>query len=214
MRRKEIDQYMIDDRLIASVTLRPMTRDDFSLVDGILADAFAANDISRLIFGTGDIRSRVIRLNRTTVRAKESCGTIAEVDGTPAGAMIQAESPKCEPSGLAGIRFLFDALLATRLRFALAGALSREAAKYHPKEAHRHLTILGVRPEFQGRGVGSALLRQFCEEADVANANSYLETDSERGKQLYERFGFKEVGRTTKKGANFIYMLRLVGQAE
>lgn len=196
------------DRQNVATTLRPMSRDDHSLVDGIFADAFMENDISRLIVGTGDIRSRLVRLNRMTVRSKENLGTIAEVDGRPAGAMIQGEAPKCEPSGLAGFRFMIDALLATRFRIATAGGLTRDVARNHPEWAHRHLTVLGVRPEFQGRGVGSALLKRFCDEADAAGANSYLETDSEGGKQLYERFGFREVGRTRKKSVNFIYMWR------
>lgn len=192
----------------ASVTLRPMNSDDHSLVDGILADAFMANDISRLIFGNGDIRSRLVRLNRTTVRGKENRGTIAEIDGNPAGAMIQAESPKCEPSGLAGFRFMIDAIVSTRFRILTAASLSNEATKNHPNWPHRHLTVLGVRPEFQGQGVGSALLKQFRDEADAAQANSYLETDSDGGKRLYERFGFREVGRTTKNGLSFMYMWR------
>lgn len=199
---------MTSDHQQNSITLRPMTTDDYSLVDGIFAEAFASNEITRLIIGTRDVRSRLIRFNRTTVRGAQNRGTIATVDGRPAGAMIQAESPKCEPSGIASLRFIFDALLATRFRFALAGGISREASKNHPEWPHRHLSVLGVIPEFQGTGVGSALLRQFCNEADVARSASYLETDSEAGKRLYERFGFQEVNRTNKDGMNFIYMWR------
>ena len=109
---------------------------------------------------------------------------------------------------------MIDALLATRFRIATAGGFSREVSKNHPEWPHRHLTVLGVRPEFQGQGVGSALLKQLCDEADAAKANSYLETDSEGGKQLYERFGFREVGRTTKKGVRFIYMWRAAVNVE
>ncbi len=185
-----------------------MTRDDYSLADAILADAFASNGISRLIFGDGDVRPRLIRMNRTIVRAKETSGTVAEVGGWPAGAMMQAEAPKCEPSGLSSFRFLFDAMLATRTRFPAAAALSREASRNHPEWPHRHLTVLGVRPEFQGKGVGSALLRHFCDGADAVGSGAYLETDSEGGKRLYERFGFREVNRTTKDGVSFIYMWR------
>ncbi len=197
-----------DNQRGTDITLRPMSTGDYSLVDGIFADAFTENDISRLILGNGDIRSRLVRINRMAVRSKESRGTVAEVDGQPAAAMIQAEYPKCEPSGLAGFRFMFDALIATRFRIGIAAGLSRDASKNHPEWAHRHLTVLGVRPEFQNRGIGSALLKQFCTEADAAKANAYLETDSEGGKRLYERFGFREVGRSTKKEANFIYMWR------
>ncbi len=191
-----------------------MTASDHSLVDSLLADAFAQNAITRLIFGNGDARSRLARLNRMAVRAKQSRGTIAEVDGWPAGAMIEADSPQCEPGGIAGLRFLLDALLATRTRFSVASGLSREAAKNHPEWPHRHLVVLGVRPEFRGAGVGSALLDRFCEGVDVTGASAYLETDSEGGKRLYERFGFREVNRTTKDGLDFIYMWRASRKGE
>ncbi len=195
-----------------SVSLRTMTSADHSLVDGVLADAFAANAFSRLLLGGGDIRSRLIRLNRRSVRQAENRGTIAEVDGRPAGALIQGQSPKCEPSGLAGLGFMVDALLAMRHRFFAAFGLFHEVSKNHPEWPHRHLTILGVLPEFQGTGVGSALLERFCAEADEANMNSYLETDSDGGKRLYERYGFREVNRTTRNGVAFIYMWRMAKQ--
>ena len=50
------------------------------------------------------------------------------------------------------------------------------------------------------------------DDADAAGRNSYLETDSEGGKRLYERFGFREVGRTAKNRVSFIYMWRTAGQ--
>ncbi|WP_191834209.1 MULTISPECIES: ribosomal protein S18-alanine N-acetyltransferase [Tsukamurella] len=57
------------------------------------------------------------------------------------------------------------------------------------------LTI-GVDPEYQGRGVGYALLRTLLDAADRHGGAVFLEvrTDNETARTLYERNGFATVG--------------------
>ncbi|WP_329250779.1 ribosomal protein S18-alanine N-acetyltransferase [Actinoallomurus sp. NBC_01490] len=58
------------------------------------------------------------------------------------------------------------------------------------------LTI-GVRPELQGRGIGSALLTALLEEAAVRGCVEIfldVRADNDRARRLYERFGFTAVG--------------------
>ena len=57
------------------------------------------------------------------------------------------------------------------------------------------LTI-GVDPEYQGRGVGYALLRALLDEADRHGGAVFLEvrTDNDPARTLYERNGFAVVG--------------------
>ena len=61
----------------------------------------------------------------------------------------------------------------------------------HPVEPHYYLFVLGTRPEWQGRGVGSALMRPVLETCDRDGVPAYLEATSERNKQLYLRHGFE-----------------------
>jgi GNAT superfamily N-acetyltransferase len=61
----------------------------------------------------------------------------------------------------------------------------------HPVEPHYYLFFLGTRPEWQGRGVGSALMRPVLETCDRDSVPAYLEATSERNKQLYLRHGFE-----------------------
>lgn len=61
----------------------------------------------------------------------------------------------------------------------------------HPAEAHFYLEYLGVLPEWQGHGFGSALLRRITAMADLAGQGCYLETATPKNLPLYERFGFK-----------------------
>ncbi len=68
----------------------------------------------------------------------------------------------------------------------------REAwARRDPKEPHWHLGPIGVLPEFQGQGIGSALLERFCREVDACGSPAFLETDRESSVRLYEKFGFR-----------------------
>ncbi len=61
----------------------------------------------------------------------------------------------------------------------------------HPVESHYYLFLLGTRPEWQGRGLGSALMAPVLQTCDRDGVPAYLEATSERNKQLYLRHGFK-----------------------
>lgn len=54
-----------------------------------------------------------------------------------------------------------------------------------------YLSILGVSPRAQGRGLGRRLLEPTLNEADRADADCYLETFSIRSIPFYERLGFR-----------------------
>ncbi|MCU0860504.1 MAG: GNAT family N-acetyltransferase [Thermoplasmata archaeon] len=56
-----------------------------------------------------------------------------------------------------------------------------------------YLSILGVSPAAQGKGIGSDLLRPTLDEADRAGALCYLETYSPRALRFYGRMGFEVV---------------------
>jgi ribosomal protein S18 acetylase RimI-like enzyme len=66
--------------------------------------------------------------------------------------------------------------------------------KKHPKEpAHYYLAVLGVEPEFQGRGFGGALMQPILAHCDRERTAAYLESSKERNVVLYERHGFRVV---------------------
>lgn len=62
--------------------------------------------------------------------------------------------------------------------------------KVHPKEKHFYLQILGVNPDHQGKGVGSALLKPVLHICDREGYGAYLETSKEKNLGFYERHGF------------------------
>jgi len=80
-----------------------------------------------------------------------------------------------------------------RLLVALHTRLRME--RRHPgKPPHWYLAFMGVAPEWQGRGIGSELMRPALETLDVEGAPAYLEASTPRSRSLYERAGFAVTG--------------------
>ena len=64
----------------------------------------------------------------------------------------------------------------------------------HPKERHHYLPVIGVDPEWQGRGIGSALMRPVLDRCDSEGMPAYLEASTPRNRAMYERHGFEVTG--------------------
>ncbi len=62
-----------------------------------------------------------------------------------------------------------------------------------PVEPVAHLDSIGVEPEAQGRGIGSALIEFGLARARAGGHGVFLETGSPRNVALYERHGFQVV---------------------
>lgn len=71
-----------------------------------------------------------------------------------------------------------------------ANAIMERIHKKYVPEPHWYLMIVGVDPELQGRGLGTALVKEGMARADQANCPRYLETSEERNLAFYERHGF------------------------
>ena len=65
----------------------------------------------------------------------------------------------------------------------------------HPrKPPHWYLAFMGVAPEWQGRGLGTALMQPALEILDAAGTPAYLESSTPRSRALYQRNGFEVTG--------------------
>ncbi|MBB5158406.1 ribosomal protein S18 acetylase RimI-like enzyme [Saccharopolyspora phatthalungensis] len=62
---------------------------------------------------------------------------------------------------------------------------------HRPTEPVWFLATVGVDPELQGRGLGSAVLRPGLDQADQAGVPAYLETSDKRNLAIYRRLGFE-----------------------
>jgi GNAT superfamily N-acetyltransferase len=60
----------------------------------------------------------------------------------------------------------------------------------HVREPHYYVRDVGVLPQMQGKGLGSALLRPTLDRCDQEGLPAYLEASSDRSAALYQRLGF------------------------
>jgi ribosomal protein S18 acetylase RimI-like enzyme len=75
------------------------------------------------------------------------------------------------------------------------GEVFRVLERAQPREPHWYLSLLGVDPPRQGRGVGRRLLEAWLSSIDPDGLPSYLETDRESNVAFYARAGFEVVTR-------------------
>jgi GNAT superfamily N-acetyltransferase len=66
------------------------------------------------------------------------------------------------------------------------------AAQVVPRDSW-YLSIIGILPSAQGRGLGAKLLAGTLAEASRANVTCYLETFTPRNLKFYARLGFRQV---------------------
>lgn len=72
----------------------------------------------------------------------------------------------------------------------------------HAPTPHYYLAALGVEPEQQGGGIGTALLKPVLNTCDERRIIAYLETATGRNVLLYERNGFAVVEELTLPGTD------------
>jgi len=81
-------------------------------------------------------------------------------------------------------------------------------AEKDPTEPHWHLGPIGVLPEEQGRGIGTALMVNFCQRVDQETRPAYLETDLPENVRFYEKFGFQVKAESLILGVRNSFMWR------
>lgn len=75
--------------------------------------------------------------------------------------------------------------------FTRFASLGTSLQNLHPEAPNWYLAAIGVDPDMQGHGIGSALLRGGLATAEQAGEACYLETFSEANVRLYRRHGFE-----------------------
>lgn len=74
-----------------------------------------------------------------------------------------------------------------------------------------YLSILGVLPEYQGQGLGPALVLNMLKKTDHLKVSTYLETFTPRNMSFYRRLGYKEIQSFSEPvtGADYWLMVRV-----
>ncbi len=78
------------------------------------------------------------------------------------------------------------------LRFHVRGLQAlRVVERLHPRKPHWYVSVLGVHPRQQGKGLGRVLLEPALARADREGLPVYLETSKESNLSFYRHFGFE-----------------------
>jgi len=128
------------------------------------------------------------------------------------GMMRLVQWPQCKPSPLVKLKIFPSMLFALKDTMPRGMKLHGMWAQHDPKENHWHLDPLAVRQGSQGQGIGSALMKYFCEYVDEQRENGYLETGTTRNVHFYERFGFHIIDKASILGATTWFMWRTKDQ--
>lgn len=191
---------------MADVIIEPARSEEIREACLLLSHAFIRNPETAVIFRGR--RDRLEALFLIQLMRQSSSVFLAKESGQIAGVMRMVEWPHCQMSLMQTVQ-LFPAMLG-----ALKGTLPR-AAKFNaiwhahdPKQPHWHLGPLGISPNRQGQGIGSCLLKYFCEHLDRLRAPAYLETGKPENVRLYERFGFTVTATAQFRGVPMWFMWR------
>jgi ribosomal protein S18 acetylase RimI-like enzyme len=116
----------------------------------------------------------------TSHEAKAACVWLLPGPGVTIPRMIR--------SGMLGVPFRTG--VGPFVKFMAANETMDKIHKARVPEPHWYLMVVGVDPELQGQGAGSAIVREGLALADRESMPCYLETSERRNLAFYERLGF------------------------
>jgi ribosomal protein S18 acetylase RimI-like enzyme len=181
--------------------IEPLRREHLETATTTLARAFDDEPMFRWIFPDPQHRAYSLQvLNRVPLTYGLRFGGVTQSHEGKAVALWlppggKATAGRMMRCGMLGVPFRVG--LGAFAKFAIANEIMGKLHTRHVPEPHWHLMIVGVDPELQGRGVGTALVKEGLARADQENVPCFLETSRERNLAFYERLGFAVVETTT-----------------
>jgi len=180
--------------------IRTASLSDIDEAVGCLATAFAQDPITGFLLQTSQgYRERVTQFFSLLMRARielEMPVFVAQGDRGIHGATMGYSTVRSEwPAGLTEEWSCFEkAIPGLTDRMAIYDEV---ATKFQPPAPHYYLGVIGTDPTVQGSGIGTQLLKSFCElsASDPLSSGVYLETAQPSNLGFYERVGFAETGR-------------------
>lgn len=190
--------------------LRP---EELPAAAALVARGMRDNPLCIAAFGPDEVRrGRALeRFFRPVLRIVSRKGRIlvAREGGRLLGVCAGAAPGRCRPSLGDNLRILPPLLLGNSFR--TVGRIlewTGEWMRLDPEAPHAHLGPVAVDRGLQGRGVGSALLSEYCRGFDAAGAEAYLETDREINVAFYAKAGFAVVAERRVIGVPNWFMAR------
>jgi ribosomal protein S18 acetylase RimI-like enzyme len=165
---------------------------DLSQLSATLADAFAIDPILQWLAPSQRSDRRLRRLIEIELACYVFPAGRVLTTGDFGGASLELPPGRWEMTVPLSAAIGFVRTFGMRL---LRGRLLQKLFEVnHLQEPHYYIRYLGVATRFQGRGLGTALLRPTLDRCDREGVPAYLEASTERSAALYERLGFVHLG--------------------
>jgi GNAT superfamily N-acetyltransferase len=192
----------------AQIGTRQAAPQEQAALASTLAAAFAEDPVLGWLLP--DVRVREERLRRFfTIELRHMAfarGTVSTCEGVRGAAMCMPPGAWQLPPRVALTQApAFGRAFGRRLPIATAFQAAMELR--HERRPHWYILAVGVRPEHQGRGLGSALLSPTLARCDREGLPAYLEASSERSAALYERLGFEHVRQLRLAGSPPLWLM-------
>lgn len=174
----------------------------------LLSEAFVTNPLHVAAFGPQRIDQNRLFFRIGLRQMFSGQAFVARVNGQVSGYVHFNASPHCLPAPEE-----IPTVAATVLKplgAAIPNVISWFARWCHldPDEPHVHLGPIGVTPELQRQGVGTALMNHYIEHLKRHQCAGYLETDRPENVEFYQKFGFVVQRQEQLIGAPTWYMWR------
>jgi GNAT superfamily N-acetyltransferase len=192
----------------AQVSCRQAVPEEQDTLATTLAAAFAEDPMLGWLLPHDGIRDE--RLRRFfTIELRHMAfarGTVWTCDGLQGAAMcMPPDSWQLPPRVALAQAPAFARAFGRRLP--IATALQAAMERHHERRPHWYILAVGVRPEHQGHGLGTALLSPTLARCDRDGLPAYLEASSERSVTLYERLGFEHVRQLRLAGSPPLWLM-------
>lgn len=175
----------------------------------VLSDAFAAEPGMRwLCRSDGERRAWFRSTERLLARQAGASRYLVHLGREAAAAAWVSRAHSSAPPLGAQVRWIGEALRGCGPRTLVRAARYRVREVPFVPQRTAVLEFIGVRPAYQGSGVGGALLRRVM--ADVATHDwaLHLTTADPRNVQIYDHFGFVQDGSFEVGGLRVVAMSR------
>lgn len=85
----------------------------------------------------------------------------------------------------------------------LFDVIDKDRREHMRDRSYLYLQVIGVLPEFQGKGFGGRLLKPMFAKVDIEGFPIYLETETEKNTQIYSKYGFVTLKERRAPNADF-----------
>lgn len=175
---------------------RLATQQDVAGIAEALARAFDDDPVMRWLFCDDEQRraARMTRFFAAETRRHLAHDASVYTGTNHEGAALWSPPGKWKTTWREMLRSTPTMLPAINWRLPRALRLVNAMERAHPQEPHWYLAILGTHPRAQGKGVGSAVMRDVLDRCDATGLGAYLESSKESNIGYYERFRFRVTG--------------------